>query len=311
MAPSILFFAFSQRLGVSAVNRLFLRESPCPPFLRVNSHADSHLIPRFLLLSLLPETPPTECYDASYTKVIEFQSVSKSFRGTQAKLLRVYVQEFFRNKPDAPFFALRDVSFRLGEGESLAVVGRNGAGKSTLLGLVAGLAQPNAGRIDVRGRVAALLELGSGFHPELTGIENLRLNASLLGLSRKKTDDVFDEIIAFSEIGDFVREPLRTYSSGMIVRLAFSVAIHVDPDILIVDEVLAVGDQGFQAKCFARIRQFRDAGKTLLFVSHAPGVVKELCDRALWLDHGRVRMDGAAGGVLKAYSDWMFSGAAE
>jgi len=236
--------------------------------------------------------------------VIEFSGVSKSFHhGTRAKLLRSYLFDLLRDKPDTDFFALRDVSFQLEAGQSLAIVGRNGAGKSTLLGLVAGLAEPTYGRVTVRGRVAALLELGSGFHPELTGVENLRLNASLLGLSRKRAAEAFDDIVAFADIGDFITEPLRTYSTGMIVRLAFAVAIHVDPDILILDEVLAVGDQGFQAKCRDRIRQFRTAGKTLLFVSHAPDAVKELCDRALWLDHGRVVMEGAAARVLEAYKE--------
>jgi lipopolysaccharide transport system ATP-binding protein len=180
-------------------------------------------------------------------------------------------------------------------------VGRNGAGKSTLLGLVAGLARPDCGRIAVEGRVAALLELGSGFHPDLTGFENLRLNASLLGLSRRRTEEVAGAIAEFADIGDFLREPLRTYSTGMLMRLAFAIAIHVDPDILIVDEVLAVGDQAFQQKCFERIRSFRSEGKTLLFVSHATQLVREICNRGLWLEHGKVRMDGAAAEVLEAY----------
>ncbi len=235
--------------------------------------------------------------------MIEFIGVSKSFRhGAGAKLLRGHLQEFLRGRSSSRFFALRDVSFRLESGESLAVVGSNGAGKSTLLSLVAGLSKPQEGRVLVEGRVAALLELGSGFHPDLTGEENLLLNASLLGLSRRRTEEQFDAIIAFADIGDFIREPLRTYSTGMLMRLAFSIAVHVDPDILIVDEVLAVGDQAFQAKCFERIRQFRAAGKTLLFVSHATQLVREVCGRGLWLDHGRVMMDGTASEVLDAYS---------
>jgi len=183
----------------------------------------------------------------------------------------------------------------------MAVVGRNGAGKSTLLSLVAGLAEPNEGCVAVDGRVAALMELGSGFHPDLTGVENLRLNASLLGLTRQRTSEVHDSITEFAGIGDFINQPLRTYSSGMIMRLAFSVAIHVDPDILIVDEVLAVGDQNFQAKCFEKISELKHAGKTLLFVSHAANNVRKLCERALWLDHGEVMMDGPAGEVIDAY----------
>jgi ABC-type polysaccharide/polyol phosphate transport system ATPase subunit len=235
--------------------------------------------------------------------LIEFEGVSKSFRhGAGARLLRGHVQEWLRGVGGGRFFALRGVSFRLEAGESMAVVGRNGAGKSTLLSLVAGLARPDCGRVSVEGRVAALLELGSGFHPDLTGLENLRLNASLLGLSRRRTEEVSGAIADFADIGDFIREPLRTYSTGMIMRLAFAVAVHVDPDILIVDEVLAVGDQPFQNKCFERIRQFRSHGKTLLFVSHATKLVREICTRGLWLERGRVVMDGSAEGVLEAYT---------
>jgi ABC-type polysaccharide/polyol phosphate transport system ATPase subunit len=235
--------------------------------------------------------------------MIEFINVSKTFRhGAQARLLQVHVKEFFRRQKPRQFHALQNVSFRLEDGESMAIVGPNGAGKSTLLSLVAGLARPQQGEVRVDGRIAALLELGSGFHPDLTGIENIRLNASLLGLSRRQTDYVLGEIIAFADIGDFISEPIRTYSTGMVMRVAFAVAVKVDPDILIVDEVLAVGDQSFQAKCFEKIRQFKAAGKTLLFVSHSMPLVRELCDRALWLDHGRVVRDGRSEDVLDEYS---------
>jgi len=235
--------------------------------------------------------------------VIELVGVSKSFRhGGGAKLLRTHFRELFRKSQGSDFFALRNVSFRVEEGESLAVVGRNGAGKSTLLSLVAGLADPVEGRIAVKGRVAALLELGAGFHPDLTGVENLHLNASLLGLSRKRTAEVYEEILAFAGIGDFIYEPLRTYSSGMTMRLAFAIAINVDPDILIVDEVLAVGDQEFQEKCRGRIRGFKAQRKTLLFVSHSGPLVRELCGRALWLESGRILLDGPVAEVLDAYA---------
>ena len=235
--------------------------------------------------------------------MIQFSGVSKSFRhGGGAKLLRGFVEELLQRRRAGRFYALRNVSFHIEDGDSLAVVGRNGAGKSTLLSLVAGLSQPDEGIVSVRGRVAALLELGSGFHPDLTGYENLRLNASLLGLTRKRTDEITESVAAFADIGDFLREPIRTYSTGMLMRLAFSIAIHVDPDILIVDEVLAVGDQPFQAKCFEEIRRFRASGKTLLFVSHATFLVREICNRGLWLDHGEVMMDGTAAEVLDAYS---------
>jgi ABC-type polysaccharide/polyol phosphate transport system ATPase subunit len=236
--------------------------------------------------------------------MIHFSRVSKSFRHSGgSKLLRAHVIDYFRNRQKKDFFALRDVSFSLRKGESLGVIGRNGAGKSTLLSLVAGLAQPTEGRVTINGRVAALLALGAGFHPELTGEENLRLNASLLGLTRKRTNELHDDIIAFADIGDFIREPIRTYSTGMMMRLAFSVAVNVDPDILILDEVFAVGDQEFQNKCFERIRRFRAEGKTLLFVSHSTALVREICDRALWLTNGEVTLDGPVGDVLEAYSD--------
>jgi ABC-type polysaccharide/polyol phosphate transport system ATPase subunit len=229
--------------------------------------------------------------------------VSKSFRhGGGAKLLRAYFRDLFQKSQVTDFFALRNVSFRVEDGESLAVVGRNGAGKSTLLSLVAGLTEPVEGSVAVKGRVAALLELGAGFHPDLTGVENLHLNASLLGLSRKRTAEVYEGILAFAGIGDFIYEPIRTYSMGMTMRLAFAIAVNVDPDILIVDEVLAVGDQAFQEKCRERIRGFKAQGKTLLFVSHSGPMVRELCNRALWLERGQILLDGPAAEVLDAYS---------
>ena len=235
--------------------------------------------------------------------MIELAGVSKSFRhGGGAKLLRSYFHELFRKSQGSDFFALRNISFRVEDGESLAVVGRNGAGKSTLLSLVAGLTDPVKGSVVVKGRVAALLELGAGFHPDLTGVENLHLNASLLGLSRKRTADVYEGILAFADIGDFIYEPIRTYSMGMTMRLAFAIAVNVDPDILIVDEVLAVGDQAFQEKCRERIRGFKAQGKTLLFVSHSGPLVRELCNRALWLERGQILLDGPAADVLDAYS---------
>ena len=235
--------------------------------------------------------------------LIEFRDVSKCFhRRAGQMLLRNHLTDLLRGRQHEPFYALKHVSFRVEPGESLAVVGRNGAGKSTLLGLVAGLAKPDTGRVTVNGQIAALLEMGSGFHPDLTGRENVRLNASLLGLSRKQTAAAFDAIVDFSGIGEFIDEPLRTYSTGMIMRLAFSVAVNRDPDILLIDEVLAVGDAAFQAKCFERIQEFRNSGKTLLCVSHASVVVQQLCDRAIWLDHGELMMSGKIAEVMAAYT---------
>jgi ABC-type polysaccharide/polyol phosphate transport system ATPase subunit len=236
--------------------------------------------------------------------VIEFHNVSKGFRRHSGRaLLRTHVSRWFQGGGDsAPFWALRNVSFSLDHGEGLAVIGSNGAGKSTLLSLVAGLAPCDEGHVTVDGRIAALFELGSGFHADLTGVENIRLNASLLGLSRARVRELFDQIVDFSGIGDFVEEPIRTYSSGMLMRLAFSVAIHLDPEVLLVDEVLSVGDGAFQQKCFDKILEFRKAGKTLLCVSHAVGMVQHFCDRALWLDHGELVMDGKIDQVFDAYS---------
>jgi ABC-type polysaccharide/polyol phosphate transport system ATPase subunit len=235
--------------------------------------------------------------------VIELVSVTKTFpRRARRQLLRSHIQDWFGRVHRERFTALKNVSFRINAGESVAVIGANGAGKSTLLSLIAGLTEPDKGTVYVGGRVAALLELGSGFHSELTGRENVRLNASLLGLSQKTLERKFDDIIDFSGIGDFIDEPLRTYSTGMILRLAFSVAINVDPDILIVDEVLAVGDQNFQAKCFQKVQEFQSSGKTLLCVSHVIGAVQQFCGRALWLDQGELVMDGLAEDVVAAYN---------
>ncbi len=234
--------------------------------------------------------------------LIEFQNVSKWFpHSTGRQLLRTHITRWFGKVHHEKFYALRNVSFQLEDGESLAIVGSNGAGKSTLLSLAAGLTFPDEGQVRVNGRIAALLELGSGFHPDLTGAENLVLNAALLGLSKRKTRELFDGIVEFSGIGQFIDDPLRTYSSGMVVRLAFSIAIQCDPDILLIDEVLAVGDAAFQEKSREALVAFRRAGKSILFVSHAAHSVRQMCDRAVWIDHGAVMMDGRVNEVLDAY----------
>jgi ABC-type polysaccharide/polyol phosphate transport system ATPase subunit len=233
---------------------------------------------------------------------IKFEGVTKSFaRHTGRMLLRDRLKDLLSGRSKERFHALKNVSFKLEQGNGLAVVGSNGAGKSTLLSLVAGIAKPDTGTVHVDGRIAPLLELGSGFHPDLTGHENVVVNAALLGLSRSRTMQLFDEIVDFADIGEFIREPLRTYSSGMTMRLAFSVAINMDPEVLLVDEVLAVGDAAFQTKCFDRLRRFRAAGHTLLAVSHASGMVQELCNEAIWLDHGELVMHGRIRDVVAAY----------
>jgi ABC-type polysaccharide/polyol phosphate transport system ATPase subunit len=233
---------------------------------------------------------------------IVFDRVSKSYpRSNSRPVLRSLVRQWLGAGADG-FAALREISFTIEHGESVAIVGSNGAGKTTLLGLIAGVSWPDSGRISVDGRISPLLELGTGFHPDLTGEENLRLNASLLGLTRRETEDLRDRIVEFSELRDFIGEPVRTYSSGMVMRLGFSIAVSRNPDILLVDEILAVGDQKFQQKCLDRIRDLKRRGATIVFVSHMRAAVEQLCERALWLDHGVLKMDGAAGEVLDAYA---------
>jgi ABC-type polysaccharide/polyol phosphate transport system ATPase subunit len=237
-------------------------------------------------------------------QTVSFERVSKYFYLHAGQMLiRDRLAHLLRRSPRGRFYALNDVSFAIEQGESLGIMGNNGAGKSTLLNIASSLCPPNEGAVKVNGRVAALLELGSGFHPDLTGAENVRINAALMGLTRRQTRERFDGIVEFSGIGDFIDEPLRTYSSGMIMRLAFSVAISVDPDILIVDEVLGVGDHTFFTKCFERILDFRHGGKSMICVSHSPQTLEMLCDWGLWLDHGRVMRYGPIRQVIEAYAD--------
>ena len=206
------------------------------------------------------------------------------------------------------FWALRDVSLEVARGECVALIGRNGSGKSTLLQIITGTVSPSAGDVQVNGRVAALLELGSGFNPEFTGLENVYLNASLLGIGRADVDAKLDDILAFADIGDFVRQPVKTYSSGMVVRLAFAVAAHVDPEILIVDEALGVGDARFQLKCARAIDRFIESGVTLLFVSHDTSAVKRLCNHAILLERGQLVYAGKPNDVSNLYSKLIVEG---
>ena len=205
------------------------------------------------------------------------------------------------------FWALKDVSFEVKKGETVGIIGRNGSGKSTLLQMICGTLTPTSGSVTTHGRIAALLELGSGFNPDFTGRENVYMNASILGLSKDEIDARFDEIAAFADIGEFIEQPVKTYSSGMYARLAFSIAINVDPEILIVDEALAVGDTRFVAKCMRRIKDIQARGASILFVSHDVGSVRTLCERAIWLDKGSLVEQGDVFPVTGRFTEYMFS----
>ncbi len=234
--------------------------------------------------------------------VVEFNDVSKSYAiyATPGDRLKELLS-FGRLKKHRDFWALKDISFEINRGETFCVVGENGSGKSTMLQLIAGILNPTTGNVNVKGRVSALLELGSGFNPEFSGKDNIYLNAAILGLSSKEIDKRYQQIEAFAEIGDFINQPVKTYSSGMAVRLAFSVAIHVDPEILLVDEALAVGDIYFRQRCMRKVHELRSQGVTILFVSHSTGDVKAIGDRTLWLDHGRIRKIGPTDEVIAQY----------
>jgi ABC-2 type transport system ATP-binding protein/lipopolysaccharide transport system ATP-binding protein len=212
-------------------------------------------------------------------------------------------ERFIRGKPAAAqeFWALRDASFAVPRGTTFALVGQNGSGKSTTLKVLAGIYRPTAGRVEVNGRMSALLELGAGFHGELTGRENVRLNGAILGLSGRQVAAAMDSIIDFAGIGDFIDEPVKVYSSGMFVRLGFAVAISLDPEILIIDEVIAVGDEQFQRKCFDYLYDLRKRGRTIVLVTHSMGTVRDLCDHAVWLEGGMVRQLGSAREIADAY----------
>ncbi|MEY3218708.1 MAG: hypothetical protein RIT27_65 [Pseudomonadota bacterium] len=231
---------------------------------------------------------------------IEVQGVSKIYKLYNRPLDRLK-EIFFRKPYHQPFQAIENIDFALPQGGILGVIGDNGAGKSTLLKLLTGTLVPSSGHIIRRGRIAALLELGTGFHPELSGRQNIYLNASLLGLTEEEIKQRETDIIAFSELETFIDRPIKTYSSGMYVRLAFSIATSVDPDILIIDEALSVGDAHFQKKCVERMMQFKEHGKTILFCSHSLYLVRELCNQTIWLEHGKVRQYGETPEVISAY----------
>ena len=219
----------------------------------------------------------------------------------RANTLKERMLFFARNKRSEKREVLKDINIDIRKGETVALIGVNGSGKSTLLKLMTQIIFPNKGTIETKGKLTSLLELGAGFHPDFSGRENIYFNSSIFGLTRKEIDSRLDQIIEFSELKDFIDNPVRTYSSGMYMRLAFSVAINVDADILLIDEILSVGDQHFQEKCFEKMRELKEEGKTMVFVTHSMESVKNLCDRAVWLYDGQVRMDGNTDEVVKEY----------
>ena len=207
---------------------------------------------------------------------------------------------FSRNKKQKRKI-LEGINLKISKGEVVALIGTNGSGKSTLLKLMTKIIYPTQGKIETNGKLTSLLELGAGFHPDFSGRENIYFNAAIFGLTKKEIDDRLEDIIEFSELRDFIDNPVRTYSSGMYMRLAFSVAINVDADILLIDEILSVGDEHFQQKCYAKMRELKENGKTMVFVTHSMNAVKELCDRTVWLRNGKIEMDGETDKVVDAY----------
>ncbi|MGD1849378.1 MAG: ABC transporter ATP-binding protein [Cyanophyceae cyanobacterium] len=239
--------------------------------------------------------------------VIQINNVSKEFQRYDNPSERLRELMFPGRFPSRKFQALKDINLSISSGETLGIVGRNGSGKSTLLQIIVGTLQASKGNVELKGRISALLELGSGFNPEFTGEQNIFFNAQMLGLSKKEVEGKYDRIVKFADIGDFLGHPVKTYSSGMFVRLAFAVAVHTDPDILIVDDALSVGDEAFQRKCFARIKAIRDQGGTILFVSHGAATIVELCDRAILLDQGELLLEGRPKLVVDKYQKLLYA----
>ncbi len=246
-----------------------------------------------------PSTVRTAIEVARASKIYRRFSQRKQFATLKSALLSGNLISSLR--PDETFVALNDVSVTVPKGRTLGVIGRNGSGKSTLLKLVAGITKPTTGTIHVAGRISALIELGAGFHPEISGRENVFINGIMLGLTKREVARRFDDIVDFAEMGEFIDAPVKTYSSGMYMRLGFAVAIHVDPEVLLVDEVLAVGDEGFTHKCLDKFADFKRRGKTILLVTHSLGLVERFCDEALWLDAGRIKGSGDPKRIVDAY----------
>lgn len=238
----------------------------------------------------------------STNPVIEFKSVSKKFTLLNQKTFKELLPAFLQKKETRQdFWALKNVSFKVERGETLGIIGPNGSGKSTILKLIAGVMTPTTGTVKVTGKVSPLIELGAGFHPELTGRENVYLNGAILGLKKGEIDTYFKAIVDFAELWDFIDQPIKHYSSGMYMRLAFSVAVHVDPEILLVDEILAVGDTAFQAKCFAKMEEFKHRKVTIIFVSHSLDKVQSFCTRVILINHSQIVSDSDPLESIKIY----------
>jgi ABC-2 type transport system ATP-binding protein len=236
--------------------------------------------------------------------VIEVRNVWKQFRRPHVRVnsLKEAVVAFLRGQTGyTDFWALQDISFTVSPGECVGLIGSNGSGKSTLFAMIARVLDPTRGAVRVDGRVCPLLELGTGFHPELSGRDNVYLNGSLLGLSHRQVEARYQDIVTFAELPEVMEAPVKTYSTGMTVRLGFSVAVHVNPDVLLIDEVLSVGDEHFQHKSFSRLQQFKEEGKTIFVVSHDLGSVQTLCERAIWIERGELKMDSDSEAVIAAY----------
>jgi ABC-2 type transport system ATP-binding protein len=243
---------------------------------------------------------------------VSIENVSKSFR-IATDPVNSFKERLVRlgRGGHVDFQALRNVSADIEQGQTVGILGHNGSGKSTLLKCIAGILTPTAGQVRVRGRLASLLELGAGFHPELSGRENVYINAAFYGMGRRDIDRVFDDIVGFSELAQFIDEPVKHYSSGMYVRLGFAVAVNLDPDVLLVDEVLAVGDELFQAKCLSRIKQFQAEGRTIVFVTHDAATVRQVCDRALVINHAELVLDGTPGDAIRVFREHLHGNLAE
>ena len=233
---------------------------------------------------------------------IKLENVSKLFRKQKQKTFKEFLPALLgRKSTSETFWALKDLNLEIKRGETFGIIGPNGSGKSTLLKLIAGVTEPTEGEIQINGRIAPLIELGAGFHPELTGRENVFLNGVILGLKRDEIKKKFKKIVDFAGLWDFIDQPIKHYSSGMYLRLAFSVAVHTEPDILLVDEILAVGDERFQKKCFRKMRQFKKACVTIVYVTHNLASAKDFCDRAMWLEKGLVKELGSSKLVINHY----------